>query len=88
VAPATAGTENVMPVVPKQGFVFAPVGAEGAAGMFVTVTARGELNALAPHAFEALAVILPATAPAPAVTVIVLVVAPAVMVQPAGTVHA
>jgi hypothetical protein len=56
--------------------------------MLLTVTASGELAALDPQAFDATTVMLPATAPAPAVTVIVFVVAPAVIVHPAGTVHA
>jgi hypothetical protein len=88
VAPLTAGTENVSPVDPAQGEVFAPVGVFGTAGMLLALTASGELAVPVPQALIAATVMLPATAPAPAVTVIVFVVAPPVIVQPVGSVHA
>jgi hypothetical protein len=88
VAPATAVTLNVSPAVPAHGVVLAPVGAAGVAGTFLTVTANAALAALVPQVFDDLTVIFPATAEAEAVTVIVFVVAPPVIVQPVGSVHA
>ena len=66
--------------------VAVPVIAPGVPGVATTVTAI-DCAALVPQLFPAVTVILPFCPAAPAVTVIDAVPAPAVIDQPAGTVH-
>ena len=64
-----------------------PVIAKGTAGVAGSTTTGKVLGALVPHEFPAVTLIFPFWPALPAVTDIDVVPAPALIVQPVGTVH-